>query len=80
MSENSRIGRARPESSGSAHSKHKGVNVSATFACLGALAFWSLGPIFIKYLTGYVTGYCDRITRAYWDLGDHLWSKYTGMF
>jgi hypothetical protein len=33
-----------------------------------------------KYLTGYVTDYCNRITEAYWDLGDHLWTKYTGMF
>ncbi len=33
-----------------------------------------------KYLTGYVTDYCDRVTRAYWDLGDHLWTKYTGKF
>jgi dipeptidase len=32
------------------------------------------------YLTEYVTGYCDRITKGYWDLGDHLWTKYTGLF
>jgi dipeptidase len=33
-----------------------------------------------KYLTGYVMDYCDRITKGYWGLGDHLWSKYTGKF
>ena len=33
-----------------------------------------------KYLTEYVMDYSDRVTRGYWDLGDHLWTKYTGMF
>ena len=39
------------------------VDVSATFACLGSLAFWSLGPIFIKYLTGYVDSWTQNLLR-----------------
>lgn len=30
----------------------------------------------IKLLTNYTNEYCDRIVKAYWNLGDHLWSKY----
>jgi drug/metabolite transporter (DMT)-like permease len=41
---------------------HK-VDVSATFACLGALSFWSLGPIFIKYLTGYLDSWTQNLLR-----------------
>ena len=41
----------------------RNVNVSATFACLGALSFWSLGPIFIKYLTGYVDSWTQNLLR-----------------
>ena len=64
MSEHSCIGKARPEPSGSDQSKHhQSVNVSATFACLGALTFWSLGPIFIKYLTGYVDSWTQNLLR-----------------
>ena len=33
-----------------------------------------------KYLTGYTGEFADRATRAYWDLGDHLFWKYTGKF
>jgi len=33
-----------------------------------------------KYLTGYTGEFADRATKAYWDLGDHLWWKYTGKF
>ena len=33
-----------------------------------------------KHLTGYVMDFCDRITQGYWDLGDHIWTKYTGKF
>lgn len=38
-------------------------NISATFACIGALSFWSLGPIFIKYLTGYVDSWTQNLLR-----------------
>ncbi|HUV37722.1 MAG TPA: C69 family dipeptidase [Patescibacteria group bacterium] len=33
-----------------------------------------------RHLTGYTMGFCERITRAYWDLGDHLLWKYTGKY
>jgi drug/metabolite transporter (DMT)-like permease len=39
------------------------VDLSATFACLGALAFWSLGPIFIEYLTGYLDAWTQNLLR-----------------
>jgi len=41
---------------------HK-VDVSATFACVGALSFWSLGPIFISYLTGYIDSWTQNLLR-----------------
>jgi len=47
----------------SEHGRIQEVDVSATFACLGALAFWSLGPIFIKYLTGYVDSWTQNLLR-----------------
>jgi len=28
------------------------------------------------YLTQYTNGFCSEIVDAYWDLGDHLWTKY----
>jgi drug/metabolite transporter (DMT)-like permease len=42
---------------------HQRINVSATFACLGSLTFWSLGPIFIKYLTGYLDSWTQNLLR-----------------
>ena len=39
------------------------VDISATVACLGALSFWSLGPIFIKYLTGYLDSWTQNLLR-----------------
>jgi dipeptidase len=33
-----------------------------------------------KYLTGYTGELAGEVTKAYWDLGDHLWWKYTGKF
>jgi drug/metabolite transporter (DMT)-like permease len=35
----------------------------ATFACLGALAFWTVGPIFIKFLTGFVDVWTQNLLR-----------------
>ena len=64
MSEHSCIGKTCPEPIGETQDNlHQRVNVSATFACLGALAFWSLGPIFIKYLTGYVDSWTQNLLR-----------------
>jgi len=39
------------------------LDVSATFACAGTLAFWSLGPIFIKYLTGSLDSWTQNLLR-----------------
>ncbi len=35
----------------------------ATFACLGALAFWTVGPIFIKFLTGFLDVWTQNLLR-----------------
>lgn len=45
------------------HSNIPKVDVSATFACIGALSFWALGPIFVKYLTGYVDSWTQNLLR-----------------
>jgi drug/metabolite transporter (DMT)-like permease len=37
--------------------------MGATLACLGALAGWSIGPIFIKYLTGFVDSWTQNALR-----------------
>jgi drug/metabolite transporter (DMT)-like permease len=47
----------------SEHSNIRKVDVSATFACVGALSFWALGPIFVKYLTGYVDSWTQNLLR-----------------
>jgi len=39
------------------------VDLSATFACIGALSFWALGPIFIKYLAGYLDSWTQNLLR-----------------
>ena len=39
------------------------VNAAATSACLGAVFFWSLGPVFIKYLTGYTDSWTQNALR-----------------
>lgn len=38
-------------------------DVPATFACLGSLFFWSLGPNFIEYLTGHVDLWTQNLLR-----------------
>jgi drug/metabolite transporter (DMT)-like permease len=43
--------------------EHKQFDTSATFICLGALFFWSFGPIFIKYLTGYLDSWTQNLLR-----------------
>jgi len=35
----------------------------ATFACLGAFAFWTVGPIFIKFLTGFIDVWTQNLLR-----------------
>jgi drug/metabolite transporter (DMT)-like permease len=39
------------------------LDLSATFACVGVLCFWSLGPIFISYLTGYIDSWTQNLLR-----------------
>jgi len=39
------------------------VDTAATSACLGAVFFWALGPIFIKYLTGYTDSWTQNALR-----------------
>jgi len=34
----------------------------------------------IEYLTGYTNDFCNEIVKAYWELGDLLWTKYYGKF
>jgi len=41
----------------------KKFDIAATFACLGTLSFWAFGPIFIKYLTGYVDSWTQNLLR-----------------
>ena len=41
----------------------KRFDVPATFACLGSLVLWSLGPNFIKYLTGHVDLWTQNVLR-----------------
>jgi drug/metabolite transporter (DMT)-like permease len=45
------------------NSRIQKMDFTATFACLGALIFWSLGPVFIKYLTGYVDSWTQNLLR-----------------
>jgi len=45
------------------HGDIRKVDVWATFACIGALVFWSLGPIFVKYLTGYIDSWTQNLLR-----------------
>ena len=47
----------------SEHGNIRKVDFSATFACVGALSFWALGPIFVKYLTGYVDSWTQNLLR-----------------
>jgi len=47
----------------SEHGNIRKVDVSATFACIGALSFWALGPIFVKYLTGYLDSWTQNLLR-----------------
>ena len=39
------------------------IDVGATFACLGSLLCWSVGPIFIKLLSGYVDLWTQNLLR-----------------
>ncbi|MEJ2648262.1 MAG: DMT family transporter [Sedimentisphaerales bacterium] len=45
------------------HKDTKGIDITATFASLAALLFWSFGPIFIEYLTGYLDVWTQNFLR-----------------
>lgn len=46
------------------HSARTGrINTAATAASLGAVFFWALGPIFIKYLTGHMDSWTQNALR-----------------
>src|SRR4030042_2713332 len=38
-------------------------DIKASLACLGTLSFWAIGPIFIKYLAGYVDSWTQNLLR-----------------
>lgn len=39
------------------------IDTLATFACIGSLVCWSMGPIFIKFLTGYLDVWTQNLLR-----------------
>jgi drug/metabolite transporter (DMT)-like permease len=39
------------------------IDLSATLAMLGTVSFWSLGPIFITYLTGFLDSWTQNLLR-----------------
>lgn len=39
------------------------LDTTATLACIGSLLCWSIGPIFIKYLTGYLDVWTQNLLR-----------------
>lgn len=66
-------------------------DIPATFACIGTLVFWSMGPIFIKFLTGFLDLWTQNLLRysaacLFWlpfllfnitkkQLEPHIWRK-----
>lgn len=38
-------------------------DIAATFACVGTLFCWSVGPIFIKYLAGHIDSWTQNLLR-----------------
>ena len=47
----------------SEHRDIRKVDVTATLESVAALVFWSLGPVIIKYLTGYVDSWTQNLLR-----------------
>jgi drug/metabolite transporter (DMT)-like permease len=45
------------------YSDTRNIDLSATLALIGTVAFWSLGPIFITYLTGYLDSWTQNFLR-----------------
>ncbi len=63
MNNHTGINKDTLESFDSADKHRRAINVTATFACFGALIGWSIGPIFIKYLTGYLDAWTQNALR-----------------
>ncbi|UCG56424.1 MAG: DMT family transporter [Phycisphaerales bacterium] len=45
------------------HTAIRKFDVTATLACIGTLSAWSLGPIFISYLAGFVDSWTQNLLR-----------------
>ncbi len=45
------------------YSDTRNIDLSATLALIGTVIFWSLGPIFITYLTGYLDSWTQNLLR-----------------
>ena len=45
------------------YSDKRNIDLSATLALIGTVIFWSLGPIFITYLTGYLDSWTQNFLR-----------------
>ena len=45
------------------HPNIRRFDLTATLACVGAMSFWALGPIFIKYLAGYLDAWTQNLLR-----------------
>ncbi|MFC1781562.1 DMT family transporter [Planctomycetota bacterium] len=45
------------------HNTNRKIDSIGTLACLGVVVFWSWGPIFIKYLTGYIDAWTQNLLR-----------------
>lgn len=45
------------------HADTRKFDFTATIACIGTLCAWSLGPIFISYLTGFVDSWTQNLLR-----------------
>jgi drug/metabolite transporter (DMT)-like permease len=45
------------------HTDTRKLDITATLACIGTLSAWSLGPIFISYLTGFVDSWTQNLLR-----------------
>ena len=45
------------------YSDIRNIDFSATLAMVGTVSFWSLGPIFITYLTGYLDSWTQNLLR-----------------
>lgn len=45
------------------HGNIRRFDIAATFACIGTLCCWTVGPIFIKYLSSYIDSWTQNLLR-----------------